>query len=363
MTQPLDLSDRTNMFYWQTNRHISAQQDKDIFLTRHQHINYALVKRAIETGLKKAGFTGRNTQIKEIKPVVPRGLINNVVPVVLESGLEVIIRMHPQGIKNGYFWVEKVATTLVKTQGVPTYTTLIVDDSQDKIPFDYMIMSKEKGRPLQDLWPLNKNLERKLITQTGRLAALIHQVKPEGFGFFINETARKDNKLIGQYKHFREHIYAAFDEDLHFFQDYKVISLDQRNAIEKIFHKHAPLFECKEASLIHNDIADWNQLTNGKEITGMMDWDECFGGDPLMELAAYSLFFGEPRLTWFKEGYNSVGKLEDNEDKFQLFKLRYLISKMHLRKKRSLVDNSSQLKRNLERGFTALTEVFKHFKL
>ncbi len=82
-----------------------------------------------------------------------------------------------------------------------------------------------------------------------------------------------------------------------------------------------------------------------------------------MELAAYSLFFGEPRLTWFKQGYNQISAMENNEDKFQLFKLRYLISKMHLRKKRSSVDDSATMKQNLKRGMEAMKEVFTYFKL
>ena len=119
--------------------------------------------------------------------------------------------------------------------------------------------------------------------------------------------------------------------------------------------------KCKQGSLIHNDIADWNELSDGKSVTGIMDWDECFCGDRLMEVAAYSLFYGEPRLTWFKEGYSKVNKLEKNEDKFQLFKLRYLISKMHLRKKRSTIDPSPTMKQNIVRGIQEMEEVFDYF--
>lgn len=328
------------MFYWQTNRRISARQDKEIFLTRHTRIDLHLVKLAVMSGMEKAGFSAKDTKVKSIEPPILRGLINNVLPVVLVSGREVIIRMHPQGVKNGYFWVEKVATDLAKQQGVPTYTTLVVDDSRGTVPFDFMLMSKESGRPMQDLWPLENRLDQKLITETGRLVALIHQVKPHGFGFFNNGIAKNKNKLVGQYREFRQHLYAALADDLRFLEDHAVIPSAKRQNIERVFQKYESLMEWQIPTLIHNDIADWNVLTDKKRITGIMDWDECFGGDPLMDLAAYSLFFGEPRLTWFKDGYKRIGKLENNEEKFQLFKLRYLISKLHLRKKRSLVDDS-----------------------
>ena len=83
-----------------------------------------------------------------------------------------------------------------------------------------------------------------------------------------------------------------------------------------------------------------------------------------MDFSAYSLFFGEPRMTWFKEGYQEVNTLPDLfEEKFQLFKLRYLVSKLHLRVVMSKVHNSEGLQRNIKRGFQAMTEVFEYFKV
>jgi Ser/Thr protein kinase RdoA (MazF antagonist) len=169
--------------------------------------------------------------------------------------------------------------------------------------------------------------------------------------------------LQGQYNSSVEHIYAALDEDIKFLVDNKVLTVNQSKNIYKLFQKGRYLLFCSRGSLIHNDIADWNQLSDGKKITGIMDWDECFSGDPMMEFSAYSLFFKEPRLTWFKEGYNQISHLEDNEDKFQFFKLRYLISKMHLRKKRSLIDDSIIIKKNIIRGMEAMNEVFTYFKI
>jgi len=119
---------------------------------------------------------------------------------------------------------------------------------------------------------------------------------------------------------------------------------------------------CDSPVLIHNDIADWNTLSDGKQVTGIIDWDECFSGDPVMDFSAYSLFFGEPRMTWFKEGYSETNTLpEQFEDKFQLFKLRYLVSKLKLRVTMATVHDSEGLQRNIRRGFEALKEVFSYF--
>lgn len=359
----IDLSNRKNMFYWQTNRPLTAVETKDIFISRHHKISSSTIRKIISYGMQKAGFRGENIKVKKLGKIIKQGSVNTVIPAELASGQEVVIRIHPENVKNGYFYAEKVATSLVRKIGIPVYKTIYVDDIQSRFPYDFMIMSREKGCPIQDINLSDSNLEQKLVVETGKYAALIHKIKPKGFGFFNNQIAKSKNVLIGQYKSFKEHIFAALFEDLKFLTDNRLFKLNQSKKIEKLFKSNSKLMNIKKGSLIHNDIADWNELSDRKHVTGIMDWDECFSGDPIMELSAYSLFYGEPRLTWFKEGYNQINELEENEDKFQLFKLRYLISKMHLRKKRSLIDPSSIMKRNITRGMEAMKEVFRYFQI
>lgn len=359
----IDLSDRSNMFYWQTNRKISALQDKAIFLSRHARFDERGLRAAAAAGMKKAGFSGADAEVHTIESIIPNGLINTVVPVILKSGKNIVLRMHPSEVKNGYFWVESVAAKAAAIAGVPTYTCLVVDDTRESVPFDYMIMTRERGKPVQDLWPLPPNLEEHFVTQTGRYAARIHSIESDGFGFFRNDSAKQEGRLVGQYTHLREHIHAGLEEDLAYLEDSQTITVGQRKTIEGFFVKHTNLLSIKKPVLVHNDIADWNTLTDGTNVTAMMDWDECVGGDPIMELSAYSLFFGEPRMSWFIRGYEEVKKLGDWKEKFELFKLRYLVSKLHLRKKRSTVDSSDQITRNLVRGLEAMQEVFAYFRV
>lgn len=360
-TSVLDLSDRTNMFYWQTNRQISAAQQERIFLTRHARLKGDWLQKATVAGMKRAGFFGDDTRVASHLPIIAFGSVNTVVPVRLKSGRNIVLRMHPPDVTNGYFWVESVAVRLAKAAGIPAYTCLVIDDTREHVPFDYMITTREPGRPMQELHPLPIKHEERLVIQTGRYAAMIHEIAPEGFGFFRNDVAKRHGRLVGQYKTLREHIEAGLDEDLSFLQDARTITGDQRKTIEKIFNRHASLLTIRSPVLVHNDIADWNQLSDGKRITGMMDWDECVGGDPVMELSAYSLFFGQPRLNWFIRGYEEVRSLGKWKEKYELFRLRYLVSKLHLRKKRSLVEDSEFLRSNLSRGLEAMHEVFAYF--
>ena len=81
--------------------------------------------------------------------------------------------------------MEKTATDSARKFGVPTYETIFIDDSQKVIPHDFMIISAVKGKPMQDVDLSDKELDKKIVKETGRYAALIHQVKPKGFGFFF----------------------------------------------------------------------------------------------------------------------------------------------------------------------------------
>ncbi len=363
----LDLSDRTNMFYWQTNRRISAKVMKEIFLDRSKSFDKSVIKPAVEYGMQKAGKSKKESKVVEIGDLITDGLVNNVLRVRIADETEVIFRMHPKGVKNGYFWAESVAAFKAIEKGVSTYTTYIIVDDREKFDFDFMIMEALPGETMRNFTKsgeIEYQWEEQLIRQTGKYLGLIHQVKPKGFGFFDNQVAKKEQILKGQYKTFKEHIFAALDNDLDNLEKFKTIKKGQKKKIKKLFEDGKDLMNCKSPVLIHNDVADWNTLSNGKKVTGIIDWDESVSGDPVMDFSAYSLFFGEPRMSWFKEGYKETNDIPDNfEDKFQLFKLRYLVSKLWLRVSMASVHDSPGLQRNIKRGFEALEEVFTYFKV
>ena len=124
------------------------------------------------------------------------------------------------------------------------------------------------------------------------------------------------------------------------------------------------LLECDKAVLVHNDFADWNLLTDGNTISGVIDWDECVGGHPIQEIACWSTFFDPERLPLFLDGYFSETEKPDNfEELFQLFRLRYTISKMALRTKRYTYEKSPFVLTMIEKGKKHLEELSKLYNL
>lgn len=339
-TDELDISSRAHSFYWQTDRQISELQVKHIFQDRHSFFDEKSARRAIELSMGK--------KVISMIPPIRSGSINSVIKATLDDGVEVIMRMHPNGLKNGYFWAEKAVADAARRIGVPTYRTYAIGDTKEHVPFDYMIISCEPGKNIHNSGPYDKSVQKTIVQDTGKLLALTHSVHTEKYGFFDNVVAKKTGDLRGIHEQWRDHIHSSLDTNLAYLTQKNSISNGEREIINNIFAAHEPEISCDSPRLIHNDMADWNALTDGKKITAFIDWDESFSGDPICDFSAYSVFYDDQRLADLIAGYESVTKLPaDFEAKFHLYRLRYIISKLTLRTKRSVYDQTDFLKKNL----------------
>lgn len=339
-TDVIDISSRTHSFYWQSDRKISEIQIKRIFLSRHSFFDEESAKKAIESGMKK--------KVISLIPPIKSGSINSVIKATLQDNADVIMRMHPNGLKNGYFWAEKAVADAARSAGVSTYKTYHIDDTKKQFPFDYMIISCEPGSNMKNSGPYDEATDKALIEDTGRLLALTHSVKTEKYGFFDNTIAKKEGRLLGIHNTWKEHVYASLEDNLSYLISKNALTDIEREKITEIFKNNDHLIECSSPRLVHNDVADWNQLTDGTKITAFIDWDESFSGDPICDFSTYSVFFDDTRLHNLIRGYESITRLpSDFEAKFHIYRLRYIISKLTLRTKRSVFDTSEFLKQNL----------------
>ena len=354
-------TDRSDMFYWQGDRPFDPIETKEIFLDRHETYDENVAKAAVSYGMQQAGKSETDAEVVHIDPSIVVGSVNIVCRAVLKDETAVIIRMHPQKIHNGYFWSESVASQIAKDNGVPTYTTYFVDDSQSKFDFDYMIMECVPGKNIRkDMWPLSKELDKKIAQETGYWAAKINSIATSGYGFFDNAKAKKEKKLAGVHTKWEEHLFAANEKNIGYLEDKQVITNEERKTIDAIFDTKKSYINCENPKLIQNDIADWNELASDDgTITGVLDWDECFSGDPIMEIAGWSLFFGGERLENFFIGYRKVIEAEGGfEEKYHIYRLRYVLSKLAMRKKKTeFTYYDTQFQRSLVNvGLEALRE-------
>jgi Ser/Thr protein kinase RdoA (MazF antagonist) len=356
-----DIADRSNVFYWQTDRAIEPEEAGKIWADRHryftdvelvEHVNSVLV----EDKLASIEPLDLNSQTS-------LGNVNSIRPGVLQSGEKVIVRAHPKGVLNGYFHVESAAAARVKAAGLPSFDTLAIHDYEGDDDFAFQVIEKLSGTAIKKWLETNPGDEDKLLVQIGSMMARVHQLEVSGFGPFDNERA-KSGELVGLHKTFGESLRAGLVFNLDVLEKKAIISANQRPAIIRIFDDTNPLLHVEKSVLVHNDFADWNLLTDGDDVTGILDWDECVASDPVTDIACWSTFFEPARMAKFLEGYWQVAeKPTDYDAKYELLRLRYVLSKMTLRLQRYSWDPSEAVKVKIEAGKKHLAESVKYFGL
>ena len=354
------ITDRSDCFYWQTDRKISAEEAAEIWKDRHSAISN-------EELLIKVNNHLNDIKLAYIKPFdinaqTSLGNVNSARVGVLENGQEVIIRCHPKGVENGYFHVESLASAIALENGIPAYKTYCVHDLENEDDVAYQVIEKLDGDTVQFFLREHSDKEQDLVYDMGKTMAKMHKIKVEGFGPFDNEAA-KNGKLQGIHDSLSSSVNAGLEENLERLVKYNIITDSIALKIKSLFENNE-LLNTDEAVLVHNDFADWNLLTDGSKITGVLDWDECVGGHPVQEIACWSTFFSPDRIKTFLQGYFSETKQPDNFEKmFQLMRLRYTVSKMALRIKRYTYERSPFLKDLLNKGQQHLDELSEIFGL
>jgi len=353
------IANRQDVFYWQTDRLIEPAEAGTIWSDRHRYFNDAEL-------FEKVGSVLESDKLVSIKPMEPSdqtnlSSVNSVRTGQLASGKEVIIRCHPKGVANGYFHAEAEAAHMAKEAGLPSYETIAVHDFETKNDFAFQVIEKLPGTVIERWIENHPEDEEKLLIQIGMNLAKLHQINVNGFGPFDNEKA-KSGELVGLHGTFTEAIRAGLPFNLDVLTKKGLITKEQSVAIDKLFSEDNQLLKLPQAVLVHNDFPDWNLLTDGEKVTGILDWDECVAGDPISDIACWSTFFKPERLNKFLEGYWQVAnKPEDFQEKFELLRLRYTISKMTLRLRRQSWEPSEFIANLIEVGKKHLDQSFEHF--
>lgn len=355
------IADRSNVFYWQTDRSVTPEQAGEIWADRHRYFTDEQLLQDVNAVLD-------DDKLEGIEPFNPDaqtnlGNVNSSRIGCLVSGQEVVVRSHPRGVKNGYFHVETTAAELAIKHGLPSYKTFAVHDMDSNDDFSFQVIEKLPGSAMKKWLETRPEDEQRLLFAVGQMMAMVHQIPVAGFGPFDNERA-KASELQGLHKQYVSAVCAGLNNNLAYLVEQEIFTDEQVKAVNGLFIASNPLLQCDSPVLVHNDFADWNLLTDGQDITGILDWDECVGGDPVSDIACWSTFFDPERLSGMLEGYFSIAdKPENFDEKFELLRLRYTVSKMTLRLRRYNWEKSDFILSNIEKGKKHLEASLKYFEI
>lgn len=157
------------------------------------------------------------------------GNVNSIRVGVLESGDEVIIRCHPKGVKNGYFYVESLALA----NGLPAYKTYCIHELNNEGDISYQVIEKLNGDTVQFCLKKHPEKEEQLVIEMGKTMVKLHKIKANGFGSFDNEQAKNGN-LKGIHQSLNDSINAGLDENLERLVNYNILTKEVADKIKKI---------------------------------------------------------------------------------------------------------------------------------
>lgn len=215
-------------------------------------------------------------------------------------------------------------------RGVPIVPVIAVELG-NSTPYNYMISCAALGRPLKHYEdPQTQAINPSLLVALGRTVAHIHTLSGENYGLldiaFLQEAADKPR---GSKVTWSDYLFLHLEDHLNLCKDVGVLSSQDAQFCLHLFHHEASTTLQEVAShLLHGDLGHHNIVTDGEQITAVLDWEDALCGDPIFDIAGWGTFTKDWMREPFLEGYTSVHKLPpDFEWRYWLYYLRIALAK------------------------------------
>lgn len=203
-----------------------------------------------------------------------------------------------------------------KSSKIPMPEILEIGELKEKLYF--AISRKVEG---QNFDTLPVEIQKSLVPQLIEIHEAVKSVQiPDGkFGYWNGEGVAASNTWRDFVVSYDDDIYGKWDEL------YKDTCLE-KEVIEKVYAKLSELtsYLPEERFLVHGDFAGNNAVSDGKTITGILDWGESSYGDTLYDIAWNDFYFEYLNLgTAVKEYYKKSGVACKNfDERILCYKLR-----------------------------------------
>lgn len=239
----------------------------------------------MERVLAAAGLTGASTR------ELGGGTYNRVFRVSAREG-EFVLKVSPgdqPGLTYERFLMRTEALFCTLGSAVaPVPEVVHTDFSRTLVDGDVLLATCLPGAPLFGRSDVDRPPVRR---QLGAAVAALHDVTGPGFGY---PQLGLDETWTGAF-------FAMFDAVL---ADADRYGVELPDGLRKAVHRHAGLFdEVTRPALVHFDLWDGNVLVDGTGLTGLVDGERAFWGDPVAEFVSLALFRSIESDVDFLAGY------------------------------------------------------------
>jgi len=212
---------------------------------------------------------------------------------------DVVVRFNARDPHLPKFRRECIAYRELGIRDFPVPEVLALDEDRDVCPYDVLVTNRLPGRNLELDWAsLELEQLHDLTDQAARWLDRIHHVTFIGFGEIAEGTPCTS---WGQAVATQMAFHLAEARELETFSPRDVA------AFEALFDVAAPFFDDIEVpALVHSDYHPGNILYADTTITGLLDFEWCFAGDPAFDLAYQQNLDGMGFPETFVESFGPV---------------------------------------------------------
>lgn len=236
------------------------------------------------------------------------GQFNAAFYVTTGSGQKVVLKVAPSvktpvlRYERGMMGAEVEAMRLVASRtSLPLARVLYYDHAHDIVPGDWFFSNRMEGDSFfSPKEPLSEETKRHINREVGAATKTINDIIGEGFGIFADKNPASDWHT-GFRKIVAGHLADAKDVEMDLgFKPEELLSLIDKD--KDLFN------EVDKPHLVHWDLWSANVFVKDGELVGLIDFERCLWGDPLMEIG-FRTFSIDPD---FLEGYGR-GPLDEHE--------------------------------------------------
>jgi len=241
--------------------------------------------------------------IISVEPV-PKGRSTFVYRVITNCG-SYYMRFLPE---DASFAAEVLAHNAMRSAGVRVPQVIAFEDKNELTGLSAMLLDEIPGICIEEHKP-KRNLQD-IVREAGRQLALIHSIPIDGFGWIDRSSY---DTLKGEKASFDEYFSEYLNHDLQALRQYP-FSEEEVMEITDLMMKAKEILNVKKAVLVHGDFDISHIFHSSGKFSGIIDFGEIRGNNPLFDLATFVGFYQDRELySYLLEGYSEIAPLTDKD--------------------------------------------------